>query len=184
MSEVSQYHVSYLGEIIMINSLYYPTRITFSMTSSNILVQLNHIFVRGKILGVESRDIEENLVIPLSRPYTEVDKFIEKEGSLMRTVSPNQMPSNTFFNNINTTTNSLNLLESMNIKKFGLASRIKRSDMPGHSTGELSSSGASSFQFKNTLTREDNGNQSQANPFLDSSNLQLKGSVKLLIVSY
>ena len=165
-------------------------------------MQLNHIFVRGKILGVESRDIEENLVIPLSRPYTEVDKFIEKEGSLMRTASPNQMPSNTFFNNINTTSKSLNLLESLNIKKFGLASRIKRSDMPGFSTGELSGSGASSFQFKNTLTREDNdsgassfqfkntltledkGIQSQTNPFLDSSNLQLKGSVNLLIVSF
>ena len=60
---------------------------------------MNHIFVKGSVLGVEPQDIENNTVTPLSRPFkqSEQDKVLGT-NSMYNSITPSSIPKNTFLN--------------------------------------------------------------------------------------
>ena len=61
-------------------------------------VRLNHVFAKGKLLGVQSSDIEEELVIPLSRPDFQKKNRQGTLDNLHLSVSLSQIPKRSFLN--------------------------------------------------------------------------------------
>lgn len=73
---------------------------------------MNHIFVKGSVLGVEPQDIENRIVTPLSRPFKDNDH--DKAfgtNSLYSSITPLSIPKQSF---LNPTTLDFNLLTESN----------------------------------------------------------------------
>ena len=60
---------------------------------------MNHIFVKGSVLGVEANDIQSNIVTPLSRPFkqSEQDKAFGT-NSIYNSITPSTIPKQSFLN--------------------------------------------------------------------------------------
>ena len=76
---------------------------------------MNHIFVKGSVLGVEFEDIENKLVTPLSRPLKqpEYDRNFGT-NSMYNSVSPSSIPKQSF---LNPSAIDFNLLVSSHFKE-------------------------------------------------------------------
>ena len=62
-------------------------------------MQLNHIFIKGKVLGVESSDILDELVIPLARPVLQMSRNDRSQiDNLAVSISPQAIPRRSFLN--------------------------------------------------------------------------------------
>jgi hypothetical protein len=74
---------------------------------------MNHIFVKGSVLGVEASDIENKLVTPLSRPLKQPD-FDRDFGtnSIYNSVTPSVIPKQSF---LNPSTFDFNFLKSIGL---------------------------------------------------------------------
>lgn len=74
---------------------------------------MNHIFVKGSVLGVEPQDIQNQLVTPLSRPFkdNEHDKVFGT-NSLFNSITPDSIPRQSF---LNPSTLDFNLLADSNM---------------------------------------------------------------------
>ena len=61
---------------------------------------MNHVFVKGSVLGIEEQDIREELVIPLSRPLKNLDNDQGYATNSMsyNSVGPSQIPKRSFLN--------------------------------------------------------------------------------------
>lgn len=60
---------------------------------------MNHIFVKGSVLGVEANDIQNNIVTPLSRPFKQSDH--DKAfgtNSMYNSITPSTIPKQSFLN--------------------------------------------------------------------------------------
>lgn len=92
---------------------------------------MNHIFVKGSVLGVEANDIENKIVTPLSRPLKQPDYDREfGTNSIYNSVTPSIIPKQSF---LNPSTLDFNFLKSIGLKdqmsKIGKGGFNKTADM-------------------------------------------------------
>ena len=94
-------------------------------------VQMNHIFVKGTVLGVEPQDIESKMVTPLSRPLRQPEHDREfGTNSMYNSITPSTIPKQSY---LNPAAFDFNLLTSLKdeMKRHGKPSFNKTADMKG-----------------------------------------------------
>jgi hypothetical protein len=108
---------------------------------------MNHIFVKGSVLGVEPQDIENKMVTPLSRPFKQSDQ--DKafgSNSFYNSITPSHIPKQSF---LNPSALDFNLLRSSNF-------------MEGISSNEVKFNKTSDFQH---ILKEMNNKQPNRSSF-------------------
>lgn len=70
---------------------------------------MNHVFVKGKVLGVSKKDIDKEIVIPFSRNLKEFDSADPSHKYIAKSIKLNSIPKEFKFDDANNISGKSNL---------------------------------------------------------------------------